>query len=105
MHGFVEWLAPASPDGGKHQRTLLRVSALAAPLFKAEADGLRDSNQAVVSSTKAVLAFDLLCLKLAAPRRVHDLKYQALVGAPGQAKDFAGTQRAERRDQKDGTVA
>jgi hypothetical protein len=33
---------------GKHQRTLLRVSVLAAPLFKAEADGLRDSKSFIV---------------------------------------------------------
>src|SRR5258707_11698546 len=57
VHGFVEWLVPASPDGRKHQRALLRISALPAPLFNAEADGLRNGNQAIVGSTKAVLAF------------------------------------------------
>src|SRR5205807_4321989 len=33
------------------------------------------------------------------------LKYRALVGAPGEPKDFAGAQRAERSDQEDGAVA
>jgi hypothetical protein len=46
--GLSSGLRLRAPMAGKHQRTLLRVSVLAAPLFKAEADGLRDSKSFIV---------------------------------------------------------
>ena len=65
----------------------------------------RNRNPAVIGAPIAVLAFDLFRLKLSAPSRVHDLKRRALVGAPGQPEDFAGAERTERGDEKDGAVA
>jgi hypothetical protein len=78
-HGLIEGLAPARPDGGKHECVLPGRPALSTSFVDGPAHCFRNRDPAVIGTPIAVLAFDLFRLKLSAPSRVHDLKRRALV--------------------------